>query len=730
MTTPSHGNEHPPAEPRAPTRGLALVPLCLSLLALGCRVPGDAWSQLAGPLALFGLLAAPALALALGSLRRLREQLERAKALRVGLETQLEESLAVNEALERQRHLLETTLSPLGEAVLTSDACGRVTFLNLEAERLTGWTLAEASNCHLDQVLQLLDAEPREETARTNDLTAQPGRSLGETRRALVRARSGQRTPVESACLPLLAPDHTLVGNVIVLRDQSAQRRSAQELSEARERARAAENSKTAFLTSISHEIRTPMNALLGMVDLLMETPLNEEQLRYLRTFKGASERLLLLINDLLDVSVMETGQIRLDLHPFDLRDLIEVQVELIRVEAEKQGLTLAVALDERIPHLVQGDPVRLGQILYNLLGNAVKFTPSGKISLSVNLDPDGRIHFAISDTGIGITREKQQEIFEIFTQADSSTTRRYGGAGVGLAICRNLVDRMGGHLWVMSDLGQGSSFHFTVVLPATCSPALDESLGGDEAVEVLLAETGPLSILLVEDSPDNRLLIDFYLKHTPFTLIEAEDGQRAVEAFEQAGGTIDLVLMDIQMPVMDGYTATRLIRRLERERGWQPCVITALTASVLDESIHKSYDAGCSAHLKKPIKKDTLLRAIHLQTHQRRERSSLAGRAQRDLGLARASDLAEMIPGYLQNRGQDLVRLRRALAEADWETLRRLGHRMKGSGASYGFALITELGHELELAARARQGNEVASVLERLSTYLDHLSRALEGQA
>ncbi len=729
MSTPSHGNAHNSQVARARSFLRQRAPLLfVAAFVLSALLFFHLGLADYPPLLLPSFLAL-LLALALAAwlpYRRLREQHHRVQVLRLGLQAQLEECSACHQAAERQRLLLESTLAALGEAVLTTDHRGRVTFLNLEAERLTGWSQVEASACNLDQILNLVEFEPGEDPLKRLEPLPRGGRSTSEMRLAFLRARCGDKTPIEIVSWPLLDADRTLLGTTIIARDLGPQRRLYQELAEANDRAAAAENSKTTFLTSISHEIRTPMNALLGMVDLLMETQLSEDQHKYLRTFKGASERLLLLINDLLDVSVMETGQIQLDLRPFDLRDLIEVQVELFRAEADKKGLLLSSTIEPRVPHLVSGDPVRLGQILFNLLGNAIKFTHSGQVALSVELDPEARVQFSITDTGIGITREKQRHIFEIFTQADSSTTRRYGGTGVGLAICRNLVERMGGRLWVKSELGKGSCFQFNAVLPPAL-PRLVEEGWGDEAVKALIEEIGPLTILLVEDSPDNRLLIDFYLKNTPFILLEADDGQQAVSAFERSGGSIDLVLMDIQMPIMDGYAATREIRRIEEARGWLPCVITALTASVLDESIHKSYEAGCNAHLKKPIRKEILLRAIHQQTHQRRQRGELASLARQDLGRAQAADMAEMIPAYLENRARDLKLLYQGLEDQDWEALRRLGHRMKGSGAGYGFAHVTELGQELEQAARAQRGERARAAIDQLEAYLSQVEEALK---
>lgn len=421
----------------------------------------------------------------------------------------------------------------------------------------------------------------------------------------------------ESASISPIRDDSGTITHFVGIKENiSAQKALQEDISRAaehdklaRDRAEQASKTKSDFLASMSHEIRTPLNAILGMTDLLLETELNNEQGEYLAVVRSAGETLQGLIDDILDLSKIEAGMLQLDPTLFRLPDCIQQLMGMMSVRAYQKNLSLTSSLASGVPDWLVGDSFRLRQILLNLVGNAIKFTEQGSVNLKVETatasDTEIKVKFSITDTGIGIPPDKLQTVFEAFRQADTSTTRNYGGSGLGLTISRRLVEMMDGEIGVESTLGAGSCFHFTCSFgsPTETPPARQAKV---------IVEDKPsrnLSILLVDDNKDNRTVLSAYFRRTVHSIEIAVNGEEAVTKIKQ--GNYDLVLMDMEMPVMDGYTAVRLIRDWERETGRDPLPIIALTANALKEDHQRSLDAGCTDHLTKPIHKVKLLEVV-----------------------------------------------------------------------------------------------------------------------
>jgi two-component system, sensor histidine kinase and response regulator len=755
---------------------------------------------------------------------------------------------SMRESETRKSAILESAM----DCVITVDHKGLVVEFNPASEKTFGYTREEAvGNLMLPEEFRQMHREDIRSYLKTGDHD-----DMGKRLEIVAMRKDGSSFPAEIAMTPIFLPDR-LPMFTGYLRDITSRKRAEEELQRAKESAEAASEAKSQFLAVMSHEIRTPLNAIIGMGELAVETNSEPERLDFLKIIQSNSETLLSLINDILDFSKIEAEQVDIEKIPFNLQETIENALEMISFKANAKGIELICDIDYAIPAVMVGDPNRIRQILLNLVGNAIKFTEKGEVLVSAELkklvDGEATVHFAIKDTGIGISEQQRESIFEKFSQADVSTTRKYGGSGLGLSISKSLVGLMNGEVGLKSTPNKGSTFYFDLpfeivesgktqewwknlsgtkvlliennqtsanalmkffenfqidcswvdnasdaikqvgetkfdvicvdhtlpivdgshlagilkgitleanskiilmtssgsvnqnfknaahetlskpILPGKFSHCIAKALGFQQEIDMekqrdAISQPFPdrdVKILLVEDNSANQELARRILNKFGFEVEIASNGMIAVKCCEEY--TYDLVLMDIEMPIMDGFQATSEIRKQQKNAD---IPIIALTAHAIEGYRERCLAYGINDYLTKPLRKKTLVETIlkHLpekisdiQVSDLIEVDEMVISQDRFLATI-DEDILDLVPSFLEECRNNLIIGSSHLKKKDFATLQRLGHNLKGSGQGFGFAELSVHGKTIEENAKLQDGNAITAAFKEIEHYLDNV--------
>jgi PAS domain S-box-containing protein len=621
------------------------------------------------------------------------------------------------------------------DAIVVADRLGKIRSFNRAAESIFGYSPEEV----VGENIRLLMPEP--DQSRHDGYLASYRRTgerkiIGIGREVQGRRKDGTMVPLELSIAEWRDIDGQqcftgIMRDVSVRNQQGRDLQRATELADqARIEAEAANHAKTEFLAVMSHEIRTPLTSINGFTDLLSKSGrFTREQRRYIELIRTANAALLTIVNDILDFSKVEAGQLELERRSFSPQQLIHDTIAIVSPVAAGKQILLKYVVAPNVPDWVMGDDARLRQVLLNLLNNSVKFTHEGSIRVTLRAvrTPEGeeRLHFAVTDTGIGIPESQHHRLFKQFSQADGSVSRRHGGTGLGLAICKRLVDLMEGEIGVISSPTKGTTMWFTAALPeAAPRAAAVAATGADSTPATAMAEGYKARILLVDDLETNQEIVKAYLEDGGYQVVAAGGG---VEALEQLGrDTFDLVLMDIQMPVMDGVTATRAIRAMDGPVRDIP--IIAMTGNVLPQQVRSFIQAGMNDHVGKPIERNNLYMKVWRWLPNHATASHAAPAALSLLNRPRLQELIDVIGPDKTER--TMLKFHEQLAAAFQsgpEAARREAHDLINVAGVLGFDALMEVARALSNAGDEHEAERLMGQCRQVQReVLDHVAGTL----
>lgn len=646
---------------------------------------------------------------------------------------------SLSRSTEMTRAILDTAVNP----IITIDAKGLIRTVNPATERLFGYTASET----IGQNVKILMPMPyREEHDHYLSRYLQEGnpRVIGVGREVSAQRKDGSIVPIHlSVGAMQINGEPMFVG---IISDLTEQKRHEAELQDKRA-AEAGSRAKSAFLAHMSHEIRTPMNAIIGFTELvLQDKTLSPQTMQHVDTIHGSAKALLTIINDILDVSRLEAGKYKLERIAFNLPNMITDTVELMHQRAAEKDLMIGIEYDSRLPLRVMGDPTRLRQVMLNLLSNAVKFTNEGAVRVVIRATEQADlVLFEVLDTGIGMSEAEVAKIFEPFTQADNSISRRFGGTGLGTTICKQIIDLMGGHIWLESKLGVGTSVFFTIHLPEA-EPGVTCLYEEARTLNEAFIPPRLFNVLLVEDVENNAYLATIRLRQAGHVVEWARNGFEAVAANQK--GDYDIILMDVMMPEMDGLEATRLIRQSETGSDLHMPII-ALTASVMKEDEAKYLDAGMDAIAAKPIEFDQLFSLMEKLVPPEKGHTnnaimlSVPGNKEVDLTpLDAVADYTKAIrnwgdiyayikalTNFSRQQTLDADTMQHLLLQHpdDVEPARSVAHALKGLAGNLSLKQVAELAIKIDMYLKNRQRDAAITLLPSLKQALHEASDAIQ---